>query len=306
MIAPLFTVKASISVFGMEMDVLNITKSTLGTVHHLANEHYWLPALLILVFSVLLPFVKLAAMIWAFRALKTGGRSRLVNSVRTVSKWATVDAFTVMTFAAFLAGNANAHVTLHIGFYCFLAYCLISVAAAMTFPEITDAYAEPKSVGVWAFIEPVLIIVAWGICLTVPVIALKVPQFGINNTLSFTGIAVALKGSYTFCSAIAMVLVGALPALEAVCGVVKALNMQLPHFTSFLQHWAMLDVFVISMVVTSLASRGMSDALSVEVLPTGRAAAMLVATRIAAVWVPGFIESKIGEDKKSGKMSMNV
>lgn len=299
LIAPLFTVKASIKLFGMEMPVLNITKSTMGTVHHLYSEHYPLPATLILIFSVLLPFVKLAAMLWAFRAFRAGGRTRLVDSVRTVSKWATVDAFTVMTFAGFLAGHNNTEFTLHVGFYCFFSYCLLSVAAAMVFPDpATDLYGETKTIALWQYIEPLLIAAAWGICLTVPVINLKVPKFGIDDSLSFTGLVIAMKSSQlSLTAAISMVLVGALPALEAVCGIIKALGLELPSWTSAIEHCAMLDVFIISMVVTSLASQGMSDQLSVGVLPMGRAASMLVTARIAAVWVPGLMQAE-GKLKK--------
>ncbi len=61
----------------------------------------------------------------------TESRSKLFLFVRSISKWAMVDVFVVAIWVAFLAGKAadNFDATIERGFYFFVAYCLLSLAA---------------------------------------------------------------------------------------------------------------------------------------------------------------------------------
>ena len=86
---------------------------------------------LVLLFSIIVPFIKalLLAVILAIKA--PGPRHRLYVFVRSVSKWAMADVFAVGIFIAFLASKAtdNLDATIGTGFYYFAAYCLVSNVA---------------------------------------------------------------------------------------------------------------------------------------------------------------------------------
>lgn len=150
--ATLFTAKAEF--FGMT--VLEMEKSTIGTVRLLLEAGRWLPAGIILVFSIIMPFVKLVVVL-AYAALQyqagntqSGSESRLLSlgpalwpqrhdciiSMRTFlqrsSKWATVDVFAAVLFVGCFSGKPALQVQLHTGFYCFLGYCIFGVLGSLS------------------------------------------------------------------------------------------------------------------------------------------------------------------------------
>jgi len=58
-------------------------------------------------------------------------RIGIYNFVHIIGKWSMADVFVVGVLIAYLGtqSNTNIEATLHSGFYYFLAYCLISLAA---------------------------------------------------------------------------------------------------------------------------------------------------------------------------------
>jgi paraquat-inducible protein A len=104
------------------------TQSILRAIERLYESRNYFVAGLVLLFSVIVPFIKaglLAVILWMKNPLT---RHRLYLLVRSMSKWAMADVFAVGIFIAFMAGNAidNLDAKLHPGFYYFIAYCLIS------------------------------------------------------------------------------------------------------------------------------------------------------------------------------------
>merc|ERR1719387_2451188 len=63
-------------IFGMEVTVLDMTKSTLGTVRHLWEGGHPCPAALIFLFSVAVPLVKLAMVLLAVWRSSGGKRGK--------------------------------------------------------------------------------------------------------------------------------------------------------------------------------------------------------------------------------------
>jgi paraquat-inducible protein A len=104
------------------------TQSILRAIERLYDAKNYFVAGLILLFSVIVPFIKMAllgAILW-MKNPRTKYRTYLF--VRSISKWAMADVFAVGIFIAFMAGNAidNLDAKLHPGFYYFIAYCLVS------------------------------------------------------------------------------------------------------------------------------------------------------------------------------------
>jgi paraquat-inducible protein A len=104
------------------------TQSILRAIRRLYDSKNYFVAGLILLFSVIVPFIK-AAMLAVILTIKNPEmKYRLYLLVRSMSKWAMADVFAVGIFIAFMAGNAidNLDARVHPGFYYFIAYCLIS------------------------------------------------------------------------------------------------------------------------------------------------------------------------------------
>lgn len=120
------TITASMPLF--KKPLFEETQSILRAIDRLYDTKNYFVAGLVLLFSVIVPFVK-AALLGVIVAVKSPvTKYRLYLFVRSISKWAMADVFAVGIFIAFMAGNAidNLDAKLHPGFYYFIAYCLIS------------------------------------------------------------------------------------------------------------------------------------------------------------------------------------
>ena len=104
------------------------TQSILRAVKRLYDSKNYFVAGLILLFSVVVPFIKAALLAVILWAKNPQTKYRLYLLVRSMSKWAMADVFAVGVFIAFMAGNAldNLDAKLHPGYYFFIAYCLVS------------------------------------------------------------------------------------------------------------------------------------------------------------------------------------
>ena len=104
------------------------TQSILRAIQRLYDSKNYFVAGLVLLFSVIVPFIKAALLAVVFWVKNPATKYRVYLFIRSVSKWAMADVFAVGIFIAFMAGNAidNLDAKLHPGFYYFIAYCLIS------------------------------------------------------------------------------------------------------------------------------------------------------------------------------------
>ena len=104
------------------------TQSILRAIRRLYDSKNYFVAGLVLLFSVIVPFIKAGILAVILMAKNPATKYRLYMLVRSMSKWAMADVFAVGIFIAFMAGNAidNLDAKLHPGFYYFIAYCLIS------------------------------------------------------------------------------------------------------------------------------------------------------------------------------------
>ena len=122
------TITASIPIFNKPTEIFRETQSILRAIQRLYDSKNYFVAGLILLFSVIVPFIKMALLGVILRAKNHSTRYRLYLFVRSVSKWAMADVFAVGIFIAFMAGNAidNLDARVHPGFYYFIGYCLVS------------------------------------------------------------------------------------------------------------------------------------------------------------------------------------
>jgi hypothetical protein len=123
-----------------DVEVYEQTRSILSSVQRLYEVGSPVPATLILLFSVVVPFGKAALVTWAVFAAPER-RRRTLRFVEAIAKWSMADVFVVALFIAYLAAQASqtppgsptpALVSFTAdfgpGFYWFAAYCIFSLA----------------------------------------------------------------------------------------------------------------------------------------------------------------------------------
>lgn len=132
---------ASLSKNMGDVEVFQQTRSIVSSVRRLYEVGSPVPATLILLFSVVVPFVKTALVGWAMFAADETRRRRTLSFVETIAKWSMADVFVVALFIAYLAAMASQTTPAQgaslvafkaefgPGFYWFAAYCVFSLAS---------------------------------------------------------------------------------------------------------------------------------------------------------------------------------
>ena len=147
LLQPALTIVASIPIFNKPTEIFRQTQNVLQAVKSLYETGNYFVAGLILLFSIIVPFIK-AALLGVILAIKAAGpRYRLYLFVRSISKWAMADVFAVGVFIAFMASKAidNLDAVIGTGFYYFVGYCLVS-NVAFQFLEVPAPDAAPTTV----------------------------------------------------------------------------------------------------------------------------------------------------------------
>ena len=125
------TIEASLPLIG-RMEFYNQTQSILQSIQSLFDSGNQTVAILILLFSVIVPIIKAIFLLLALAIPLADVRYYLHQIVLLIGKWSMADVFVVGIFMAYMAGQAHpsATATLHSGFYFFTAYCLLSILGA--------------------------------------------------------------------------------------------------------------------------------------------------------------------------------
>jgi paraquat-inducible protein A len=125
---PVLTISASISLLGNTREIFRETQSISESVKNLYESGNTFVAMLILLFSILIPVFKAVLTVIILTARAPATRERLARFVRSISKWSMADVFAVGVFLAFLAANAldNLDAVAGPGLYYFAGYCLLS------------------------------------------------------------------------------------------------------------------------------------------------------------------------------------
>jgi hypothetical protein len=125
-----------------DVEVYAQTRSILGAVRNLYEVGSPIPATLILLFSVVVPFAKAGLVAWAL-FMQDAWRRRTLTFVETIGKWSMADVFAVALFIVYLAAQATQTPPSSLasappliaftaqfgsGFYWFTAYCLFALA----------------------------------------------------------------------------------------------------------------------------------------------------------------------------------
>ena len=120
-----------------DVTVFQSTRSLLATMKELVNNGHLIVGVMIGVFGLVIPLVKLCLVLMSLLVKSPLLSARLIWLNGVLSKWSMSDVFVIAILVAFLAINANEYAdevlemsaTLHEGFYYFAAYCVLAIAA---------------------------------------------------------------------------------------------------------------------------------------------------------------------------------
>jgi len=131
-IAPVLTVvaHADVPVLG-DVVLRHTSKSVVSTVHDLARGGNGPLAAVVALFSVVLPVIKIVLLVAVFAPFAGLLRNRALALLQAVGKWSMADVFVVALLIAVLALDKDAYsrAEVGLGFYFFLAYCILSMLA---------------------------------------------------------------------------------------------------------------------------------------------------------------------------------
>ena len=125
---PALTIRATMNFLGQERELVKETRSVVGAAKKLHESGNNFVAGLILLFSILIPFIKALLVIPIFALRGSPASDRIYRFVRAISKWSMADVFAVGLLIAYLAakGMANLSAEAGPGFFFFASYCLVS------------------------------------------------------------------------------------------------------------------------------------------------------------------------------------
>lgn len=117
--------------------VFKSTRSLLGTMTELISHGHAVVGLLIGLFGVVIPLVKIVLTMLSLCLQSPKIRMQLLKISSLLGKWSMSDVFTMAIIVTFLAINANEqaidtvqmNAELNSGFYYFAVYCLLAIAA---------------------------------------------------------------------------------------------------------------------------------------------------------------------------------
>ena len=128
------------------------TRSILGTAKDLKDNNHLVVAILIVLFSVVIPILKLLILLSSYLVRDQNNSNLLFRLNGGLSKWSMADVFVIGLFVAFLAANGvqqsdailQFEATLGSGFYYFLGYCLISILSSHLLPAPEKESNQPN------------------------------------------------------------------------------------------------------------------------------------------------------------------
>jgi uncharacterized paraquat-inducible protein A len=110
------------------------SKGVLGSVEKLFSHGDTVVAGVILLFSVIIPAVKILSMMFVSVFLQSRFAHRMVSFFKMIGKWSMVDVFVVATFLVYLTTDKGdvSRAEVEVGLYFFLAYVIVSMLVSLS------------------------------------------------------------------------------------------------------------------------------------------------------------------------------
>jgi len=110
------------------------SKSVIGSIVKLFGNGDSVVAVVILLFSVLIPFVKTLSMMFVSLFMESRFAHGIVAFFKMIGKWSMVDVFVVATFLVYLTVDRGdvSRAEVEVGLYFFLAYVIVSMLVSLS------------------------------------------------------------------------------------------------------------------------------------------------------------------------------
>ena len=110
------------------------SKGIIGSITKLWESGDVIVALVILLFSVLMPILKTGSLLFISLFIESRATRHLVNFFKLIGKWSMVDVFVVAIFLVYLTANKGdvSRAEIEIGLYFFLAYVIVSMLLSLS------------------------------------------------------------------------------------------------------------------------------------------------------------------------------
>ncbi len=119
--------------------VLSIeSKTIIGTISHLYSSQNYPIAIIILLFSILIPLIKTIIMIVISIFNEFNIAKKLLSIFKHLGKWSMLDVFVVSLLLVYLSmgSNQNSYSELENGLYIFLIYVILSIIASLVVEKL--------------------------------------------------------------------------------------------------------------------------------------------------------------------------
>ncbi len=110
------------------------SKSLLGSVVKLWESGEIAVALVILLFSILIPLFKTLSLMFVSVVMESKFAHRIVKFFKMIGKWSMLDVFVVAVLLVYLTSNGSdvSHAEVQVGLYFFLAYVIVSMLVSLS------------------------------------------------------------------------------------------------------------------------------------------------------------------------------
>jgi len=110
------------------------SKGVIGSIIKLFENDDTIVALVLLLFSVLIPMIKILSLLFVSIFMENKFAYSIVNFFKMIGKWSMVDVFVVATFLVYLTTNKGdvSRAEVEVGLYFFLAYVIVSMLVSLS------------------------------------------------------------------------------------------------------------------------------------------------------------------------------
>jgi len=147
-LAPAMVIDVSPKTPGFPRFILDYqVRSIFGVISELFESSYWIVAVCLTVFSILIPLAKAGLTVYVLKTGSLPRKLKIANFLHSISKWSMADVFVAAILLADFAvkSNENTQANLFLGFYYFLSYCLLSmVTTTLLERKIEKLYLKVK------------------------------------------------------------------------------------------------------------------------------------------------------------------
>lgn len=261
----------------LTIDTLGPSRSTysiVGGIVGLVENRNLLLALILLVFSVIFPVVKLLALAWLwFRKLEPDRRSSSIQWLKKLGKWSMLDVFVVVVLAGSVQLGLLAETRVELGVYVFSAAIVLSLIVTFLMARLaeppgsasrpTRTFRKPSRLEI-ALPALALALFIAGLCF--PILHVEEWAFWSQDYSLLSGTWSLFQDGEIFLALLVLVFVILLPLAGLACLLLLYVLARNPETMErgkgalrHLSRWCMIDVFGLAVLIVVAKIGGLAD-----------------------------------------------